>query len=47
VAIAAGAIARAVAAASKARVSLFIVTSWSRPRGRYCCLGPLQRAGQG
>src|ERR1039458_9338914 len=46
-AIAAGAIARAVAVASKARKSFFIVTSWGRPRGRLCCLSPLQRAGQG
>jgi hypothetical protein len=43
---AAGAIARAVAIASKARQSFFIVTSWSRPRGRFFCLSPLQRAGQ-
>ena len=45
-AIAAGAIARAVATASRARENFFIVTSWSRPRGRCCCLSPLQRAGQ-
>ena len=47
VAEALGTIARAVANASKARENFFIVTSWSRPRGRFCCLSPLQRAGQG
>ena len=41
-----GAIARAVADATKARENLFIVTSWSRPCGRLYGLGPLQRAGQ-